>query len=76
MEVVRKLESEAADYVYRGQSLRCFLHWSLNRLSNYIPPRDLHLSDQLEEEELALHYLYLRDEYEAGELLTDAEIKP
>lgn len=74
-EVVRKLESEAAEYPHRGQSIRWFLSWSLERLSNFIPPRDLELSDRMEDEALALNYLYLRDEYGAGELLTDAEMK-
>ena len=35
---------------------------------------DLHLSDQLEDDELALSYLYLRDEYGAGKLLIQTEI--
>ena len=51
------------------------LIWSLDRLGHNLPPRDLHLSDQLEDDELALSYLYLRDEYGAGKLLTDAKIK-
>lgn len=73
LEVVRKLETDVADYPSRGQSIRCFLSWSLNRLSSYIPPREMHLSDRMEDEELALHYLYLRDEYGAGKLSTNAE---
>jgi hypothetical protein len=73
LEVVRKLESDAADYPRRGHSIRQFLSWSLERLSNFIPPREIDLSDRIEDEALALNYLYLRDEYGAGEFLTNAE---
>lgn len=68
IEIVRKLESDTPEYPFRGQSVRRFLLWSLHRLENKIPPRDLDLSDRLEGEALALSYLYLRDEYGAGKL--------
>lgn len=74
-EIVRQLESDAEDYPHRGQSIRQFLSWSLRRYANCLPPRDTDLSDRMRDEELALHYLYLRDEYGAGKLLTDAEMK-
>jgi hypothetical protein len=38
-------------------------------------PHDLDLSDRLEDDALALSYLYLRDEYGAGRLLTDAAMQ-
>ena len=63
------------DYPNQGQSIRQFLSWSLRRLCNRLPPRDTDLSDRMKDEELALHYLYLRDEYGAGKLLTDAEMQ-
>ena len=74
LDIVRALESDAEDYRLRGQSVRQFLRWSLERLSSRLPPRDLDLSDRLEDDALALSYLYLRDEYGAGKLLMDAEI--
>lgn len=74
LDVVRAMERDTEQYPYRGQALRRFLFWSLERLGHRLPPRDLHLSDQLEDDELALSYLYLRDEYGAGRLLTDVEI--
>ncbi len=74
LDIVRALESDAEDYPYRGQSVRRFLVWSLERLGNRLPPRDLDLSDRLEDDALALSYLYLRDEYGAGKLLMDAEV--
>ena len=75
LDIVRAMEGDTEQYPHRGQSLRKFLFWSLERLDHRLPPRDLHLSDQLEDDELALSYLYLRDEYGAGKLLTDAEIQ-
>ncbi len=75
LDIVSAMESDTEQYPYRGQSLRQFLLWSLKHLGHRLPPRDLHLSDQLEDDELALSYLYLRDEYGAGKLLTDAEFQ-
>jgi hypothetical protein len=70
-EIVRALEADAPEYIYRGQSVRQFLGWSLKRLRDRIPPREMDLSDRIEDEALALNYLYLRDEYGAGRLLVD-----
>jgi hypothetical protein len=69
VEVVRSLERAAADYPHRGQSVRRFLRWSLDRLRDRVHPRELDLSDTLGDEALALNYLCLCDEYGAGELL-------
>lgn len=74
LDIVRALESDAEDYSFQGQSVRLFLRWSLERLGNRLPPRDLDLSDRLEDDALALSYLYLRDEYGAGKLLMDAKV--
>ena len=73
LEIVRALESDAADYPFRGQQIRQFLRWSLARLADCIPPREMDLSDRMRDEELALNYLYLRDEYGAGKLLGNIE---
>jgi hypothetical protein len=70
-EILRSLEQDTPDYPYRGQPLRKFLRWSLSQLGDKLPARELDLSDRLPDEALALSYLYLRDEYGAGELLSD-----
>ena len=69
VEIVRSLERAAADYPYRGQSIRQFRRWALDRLRDSVHPRELDMSDSLGDEELALNYLCLCDEYGAGELL-------
>ncbi len=74
LDIVRALESDAEDYPHHGKSIRQFLLWSLERLRDRLPPRDLDLSDRLEDDALALSYLYLRDEYGAGKLLIDVEV--
>jgi hypothetical protein len=68
LEIVRALESDSERYPHRGQSIRKFLRWSLAHQCDRIPPRDLELSDSLDDDSLALSYLYLRDEYGAGTL--------
>ena len=72
LDIVRAMESDAREYPNRGHPLQEFLQWSLESLSNQIPPRDLHLS-RVKAEELALHYLCLRDEFGAGKLLIDRD---
>ena len=68
LEIVRAMEKDARGYPHRGRSVRQFLSWSLARLAEKIPPREMDLSDRMADEELALNYLWLRDEYGAGRL--------
>jgi hypothetical protein len=69
--VVRALEREDEEYRHRGGPIRQYLIWSLNRLDG-VPPRDLDISDRLEDEALALGYLLLLDEYGVGQVITPA----
>ena len=68
LDVVYALQADAKDYPYAGKSIRKFLKWSLENLCDRIPQRDIGLSIRLADNELALSYLYLRDEYGAGQL--------
>jgi hypothetical protein len=67
----RALERDAADSPYPGQTVRQFLLWSLDRLRDHVPPRELDLSDRLDDEAIAFSYLCLCDEYDAGELTVE-----
>ena len=69
LDIVRALERDSRSYAYRGRSIRRFLAWSLARLAETIPPREMDVSDRMADEELALNYLCLRDEYGAGRLV-------
>lgn len=68
--VVLALELDAEAYTERGRPIRHFLHWSLERLGDQIPPRDLDLSERVDDETLALTYLFLCDEYGVGEVVS------
>ncbi len=68
VEVVESLKRDALGAKGDGLNLRDFLRWSFARLSDRIPPRELDVADALDAETLALSYLYLRDEFGAGEL--------
>ena len=68
LEIVRTLKGEAEACDGAGRTLRQFLLDSLEQLRDRIPMRELDVSDRLDEEMLALSYLYLRDEFGAGEL--------
>lgn len=69
IEVVRSLERDDQEYHSCGGPIRQYLIWSLNRLNGRVPPRELDLSDRLEDETLALGYLLLLDEYGVGKIL-------
>jgi hypothetical protein len=69
IDVVRSLEHDDKEYRSCGGPIRQYLTWSLNHLSGAVGPRDLDLSDRLEDETLALGYLLLLDEYGVGEIV-------
>jgi hypothetical protein len=71
--VVRALERDDTEYQHCGGSIRQYLSWSLTRLADSVPPRDLDLSDRLEDEALALDYLLLLDEYGAGKMISTTD---
>jgi hypothetical protein len=71
LEIVHALEQDARDYPDRERPIRQFMLWSLHQLGDRVPPRELDLSDRLDDEALALSYLCLRDEYDAGELIVE-----
>lgn len=70
IEVVRALERDDEEYRYFGGSIRQYLSWSLNQLGGKVPPRET-LSDRLDDETLALGYLFLLDECGVGEILDE-----
>ena len=69
IDVVRSLERDDKEYRSCGGPIREYLTWSLNQLRGTVSPRDIHLSNRLEDETLALGYLLLLDEYGVGEIV-------
>jgi hypothetical protein len=76
LEIVQLLESDSTDCPCRGQSVLQFLQWSLGRIGDRIPPRELDLSARIDDEALALNYLYLCDEYGIGKVSASRRISP
>src|ERR1044071_2326978 len=67
IEIVRKIKQDATDYIREG-TVRDFIEWSLSKLSDHLPLRELAVSDRVTDETLALSYLCLLDQYGLGEL--------
>ena len=70
VEVVAQLERDETDFAaHNGSTLRQFLEWSLKKLSDRLPPRELELSPRVSDEVQAHSYLSLRHDYGIGELV-------
>lgn len=69
VDVVRALECDDNEYRHRGGPIRQYLKWSLGQLQDSVSPRDLDLSDRLEDETLAIGYLLLLDENGVGKIV-------
>jgi hypothetical protein len=67
LEIVQALKQETKSNG-TAQPVRQFLIESLVQFRDRIPLRELDVSDRLDDEMLALSYLYLRDEFGVGEL--------
>lgn len=68
LEIVNTLKRDTLDGQSDSVTVREFLQQSFASLSEHIHMRELDVSDRLNDETLALGYLYLCDEYGAGEL--------
>jgi hypothetical protein len=68
LEIVQSIKRDAPDGQSGTLTLREFLRRSLARLSDRIHFRELDVSDRLDDETLALGYLYLLDKFGAGRL--------
>jgi hypothetical protein len=69
VEIVNAMREDASESAPQSDTpLPEFLLWSLAKHSNRIPLRELDVSNRLNDETLALNYLYLRAEYGLGEL--------
>ncbi|HYO63561.1 MAG TPA: hypothetical protein VER08_07890 [Pyrinomonadaceae bacterium] len=68
LEIVQSIKREAPDGASGSLTLREFLRRSLEQLSDRIHFRELDVSDRLDDETLALGYLYLLDKFGTGKL--------
>ena len=66
--IVRALELDTAEYKNQNGTIQDFLIWSLARMADRIPLRELDVSPSLSDETIAFNYLCLLDNYEIGTL--------
>jgi len=64
--IVRAIERDTAEYANQTGTIQDFLTWSLARLADRIPMRELDVSPHLSDETIAFNYLCLLDNYEIG----------
>ncbi len=72
IEVVEQMERDDAEYAATrgGSTISEFVKWSLKKLSDRLPPRELDLSNARVSDEVQAHgYLSLRHDYDIGELV-------
>lgn len=68
LEIVRSIKLDAPGGRSGSLTIREFLRRSLAEMSDRIHFRELDVSDRLDDEKLALGYLYLLDKFGAGRL--------
>ena len=66
VEIVRKMERDSVEYGGKGGIIREFLIWSLERMANEIPQRELDVSPDLDDETNAYNFLCLMDNFHLG----------
>lgn len=72
IEVVEQMERDDADYpasMRTGGTIQEFVKWSLKKMSDRLPPRELDTSPRVDDEVQARGYLSLRHDYGIGELV-------
>jgi len=72
LEVVEQMERDDAEFsaAQTGGTIQEFVKWSLKKLSDRLPPRELDLSNARVDDEVQAHgYLSLRHDYGIGEIV-------
>jgi hypothetical protein len=63
VEILRAVERDSAEYQNKNGTVQDFLIWSMEKMSDQIPSRELDVSPKLSDETLAFNYLCLLDSY-------------
>ncbi len=71
IEVVEQMERDDAEFsvAQTGGTIQEFVKWSLKKMSDRLPPRELDTSPRVDDEVQARGYLSLRHDYGIGELV-------
>jgi hypothetical protein len=65
-EIVEQIRRDSEGYGREDGSIKPFLAWSLGRLADRIPQRELDVSEDLPDEAVAFNYLCILDAYDGG----------
>jgi len=74
VEIVRKMQSDAVEYGGHSKVIRDFLIWSLERMANEIPQRELDVSPDLDDETNSYNFLCLLDNFKLGTFYEQSDI--
>ncbi len=70
VEIVNQIAVDSIGFTARtADKMQEFLKWSLEKMSDRLPPRELDLSNRVSDEIQARGYLSLRHDYGIGELV-------
>jgi len=72
VEIARLMETDCIGYGRKTGKLRDFLVWTLESMSDRIPPRELDVSPDLDDETIAFNFLCLLDGLQIGALDTQS----
>lgn len=69
-EIVEAMQKDCGENSTGKRSLKSFIGNSLSRMEHTIPRRELEVSIDLPDEEVAFNYLCLLESYDGGRLIT------
>lgn len=73
VEIITRLAADASGFIATGgDAVREFLKWSIGKFGDRLPPREMEISDRLDDEALARNHLLLLDEYRIGKLIEES----
>lgn len=65
-QIIRDIVLDTPEYENQNGTIQEFLSWSLERMADRIPQRDLDVSANLSDETISFNYLCLLDSYGIG----------
>ncbi len=74
VEIVHAIARNTVEYSNSEGRIQDFLIWSLVRMADRLPLRELDISPHLSDETLAFNYLCLLDNYRIGTFTTNTDI--
>jgi len=76
VQIIRAIELDVAEYPDKGGSIQSFLVWSLARMADRLPLRELDVSPNLSDETISFNYLCMLDNYNIGNFYDTCQTLP